>query len=255
MTPRPDFLIIGVQKGGTTSLHSYLTQHPQIAMASLRKELHYFDREKNKPYPEHSWYLSQFSHDDTLMRGETTPAYCYHPQALNRIYEFDPKLKLIMILRNPVNRAISHYWMSRSRNQEKLPMWEAFTTETERLRKFPLRHKRFSYLVRGKYIQQINRIHELFPEEQLLLIKSEDLQREPQPTLKHVTDFLNIEDYTFDTSERLHQGDYPRTDPAIQHWLHGYFYEYNIRLQKQVKMDVREWNQISLNTPGNGDLL
>lgn len=105
----PDFIIIGVQKGGTTSLYSYLTQHPQIAPAT-QKEIHYFDFNFDKST---DWYCSHFStssEGEYLLAGEASPYYIFHPQVPQRIYDLFPQVKIIALLRNPVERAISHYY-------------------------------------------------------------------------------------------------------------------------------------------------
>jgi len=113
----PDFIIIGVQRGGTTSLYKYMTKHPKIIPA-LKKEIHFFDNKFGKGL---SWYESQFMQnpffcllkrkrksEDTIT-GEASPYYIYHPHVPKRISKILPNVKLIAILRNPIERAFSHY--------------------------------------------------------------------------------------------------------------------------------------------------
>src|SRR5688572_4751100 len=108
MARLPSFLIIGVQRGGTTSLYDYLVQHPRIAPAK-RKEVHYFDiRYPNGP----AWYRKQFSWwlnvRRNVMTGEASPYYIFHPAVPDRVRETVPDAKLIVLLREPVARALSH---------------------------------------------------------------------------------------------------------------------------------------------------
>src|SRR2546423_13513556 len=112
----PDFLIIGGQKCGTTSLYYYLIEHPNIAPA-VRKQMHFFDNRFKKGF---GWYKSNFPtifskwyktflHKQKFVSGEATPYYLFHPLAASRVHQFLPDVKLIVLLRNPVNRAYSHY--------------------------------------------------------------------------------------------------------------------------------------------------
>jgi len=159
----PDFLIIGAQKCGTTSLYRYLIQHPQIEPA-IKKEIHYFDLNYNKPI---QWYLNQFPALKTQsdrITGEATPYYIFHPHAPYRIKEHMPDAKIIVLLRNPVDRAYSHYHYAVERYGETLSFEEALDIENERLagemekfQKNPYYKSRnyrcFSYQKRGIYIE------------------------------------------------------------------------------------------------------
>ena len=126
-----DFAICGTQKGGTSALDAYLREHPEICMADV-KEVHFFDTEKHfareainySKY--HSFFTPQKSHK---ILGEATPVYMYWPNAPQRLREYNPRMKLIILLRNPIERAYSHWNMQRTRGIDKLPFWDAIREE------------------------------------------------------------------------------------------------------------------------------
>lgn len=165
---RPNFLIIGVQKGGTTSLYSYLAAHPRVSPA-LGKEVHYFDFHYGCG---ERWYRAHFvpqawSDVRGLQTGEASPEYLFCPAAPQRVAAFDPGMKLIVMLRNPVERAYSQYQMSRRRGSETLSFAEALALEPERLEAERRRlgavaahargksHRHHSYQSRGYYAEQL----------------------------------------------------------------------------------------------------
>ena len=145
--PYVDFIVAGAQKGGTTALDFYLRQHPNICMAT-GKEVHFFDTEKffqghKVDYDEyHSRFEPNASH---VLVGEATPIYMYWHYAPRRIWEYNSKMKLIILLRNPIERAYSHWNMERSRNWEHLPFWDAIQYESQRCREaLPYQHRVYS---------------------------------------------------------------------------------------------------------------
>ena len=204
---RVDFLIGGTQKGGTSALAHFLSLHPEIFLPN-GKEAHFFDR---PAYPDGSSrefvarrYREKFP---TASRGrfvgDATPIYMYLPFVPERVHRHNPAMKWILLLREPVARAVSHYSMSRKRGRERLAPALAFRLEAFRLwrdRRRPvtgqssLRHH--SYLDRGFYSRQIARIREFFPAEQVLVLTAEHLRRRHEETLREVYAFLGIEDRT-----------------------------------------------------------
>lgn len=197
----PDFLIIGVQKGGTTSLYNFLNQHSSINL-SKHKEIHFFDKKYNYGF---FWYRSFFPFLwDKRLSGEATPYYIYHPLVAKRVKDKYPKIKIIVLLRNPLDRAISHYNMEvhRGREQSKdiLSLFNLepgmIKKETQKLHSNPdyqsdqLQHN--SYFDRGNYSQQIKRWYQYFNKEQILILKSEDLFNNNKNKLSKVLEFLNI---------------------------------------------------------------
>lgn len=190
-----NFLICGTQKGGTTALDAYLREHPQICMAN-KKEVHFFDNESyfrsNKP--DYSKY-HEFFQPNTSQKlfGETTPSYMYWYSAPRRVWEYNPNMKFIIILRNPITRAYSHWNMQRDLKREHLSFLDAIRNERKRCREeLPLQNRPFSYIDRGFYTEQIRRIWHYFPKSQTLFLKSEDLRSNPRLIINKVCDFLNV---------------------------------------------------------------
>ena len=198
----PDFVVIGAQRGGTTSLHAYLGGHPRIALPAT-KELHYLTDRFARG---REWYLGQFpaAIPPDGLTGEATPYALFHPLAPDRLRATAPDAKLIVLLRNPVDRAYSHYLMAHARGDEPLDFAAALDSEAdrmageeERLRSDPTYvswpHKQFSYLARGDYAPQLARWFARFPRDQFLILRSEDLYADPAATYGRVLDFLELE--------------------------------------------------------------
>ena len=241
----PSFIIVGAQKSGTTSLYHWLNQHPQISM-SQSEEPHYFDREQD--YPNLSWYLSQFIPNKAaqmgkpLKFGEKTPIYCYWPTAIARIHAFDPAMKLIMILRNPVDRAISQYWMGFQRGTETLSMKAAFAREQKRIQEngsVSLRHH--SYLSRGYYYAQLARIYSFFTYEQVFVGRFEDLVKNPQLTMDEIFDFLEVASTQVGDLQPHRVGQYPDVNPQLRRELVDHFSPYNDLLSKGFGIHTDDW--------------
>jgi hypothetical protein len=116
--PRVSFIVIGVQKAGTTALHDYLADDPAIGLSDV-KEVHYFDDETvDWAAPDYGAYHAHFADDGREIRGEATPIYVYWPNALDRIRAYNPAMRLILMLRDPVERAWSHWRMETARGVE-----------------------------------------------------------------------------------------------------------------------------------------
>lgn len=125
----PDFIIIGAQKCGTTSLFNYLSKHPDVSLPE-EKEIHFFDKFYNKGI---NWYKKNFLNDG-MLTGEATPYYIYHPHVTVRISSCCPNAKLIVMLRNPIDRAYSNFSMEKQRNNEPLATFEeAIAAEPKRI--------------------------------------------------------------------------------------------------------------------------
>jgi hypothetical protein len=188
-----DFVIGGTQKGGTSALDSFLRKHPEICMPTTRKELHFFDREKeNTDYDAyHANFKPQPQHRAI---GEASPIYMYWETAPDRIRNYNPKMKWILALRNPVERAFSAWNMETKRGKEKLPFAEAIEREAERCREaLPLQHRVYSYVDRGFYAHQVRHLFDIFGKENVLVLLSEELRNEHQKTLRGVFEFLGVD--------------------------------------------------------------
>ena len=159
----PDFLGIGTQKGGTTSLHQWLNNHPGVFLPKC-KEIHYFDLHHEKPL---EWYKSKFKYAELDQKcGEITPFYLYHPEAPNRIKSIIPNAKLIILLRDPVERTISQVYHAKKRGFEKLEPKLALEAEAQRLMHGGIESlQKHSYMARSLYIKQLDRYEKLFKKE------------------------------------------------------------------------------------------
>ena len=186
----PDFLVLGTQKGGTTTLQRLLNQHPGVFLAP-GKEVHYFSKHwEQSP----AWYASHFRDARPgQRRGDITPFYLFHPQAPQRIHSLLPGAQLIVLLRDPVERALSQYFHSVRLGFEPLSLAEGLAAEPERLAtEAPLHLQEHSYVSRSRYLEQLDRYSDLFPDQQLLVLKSEAFFAEPETTWKRIESFLGL---------------------------------------------------------------
>jgi hypothetical protein len=245
----PDFIIIGAQKGGTTSLYRYLTEHPGIVSA-YDKEVHFCDLSFHKG---ERWYRSHFclrSHLQAIERrrgqraitGEASPYYIFHPLAPQRVRAVVPDAKLIALLRNPIDRAYSHFIHSRRRAHEPLETFEeAIEAEPQRLAgevekiiasgTYRSRsHQRQSYLARGLYADQLVAWLALFPREQLLILQSEDFFAHTAQRYHDVLRFLGVSDWTLPAYRPANQRAYAPIAAATRRRLQDFFRPHNERL-------------------------
>jgi hypothetical protein len=203
---RVGFLIAGVQKGGTTALFDHLRVHPDLSMAP-EKEVHFFDDEgPGSPgrdgmgfgvdwsAPDYAAYHARFAPADGRLRGEATPIYLYWPPSLARIAAYDPSIKLILVFRDPVQRAWSHWRMERARGVEPLSFSEAIRSGRARVDDpaAPGHHRVHSYVERGFYAAQIARLLALFPRQQVFFGDARLLRTQPTLFLRNVCEFLNV---------------------------------------------------------------
>ncbi|MFT4036883.1 MAG: sulfotransferase domain-containing protein [Thermomicrobiales bacterium] len=246
----PDFVIVGTQRGGTTSLHAYLNQHPQISTPA-KKELHYLTDRYDRG---HDWYLGQFPAtvaQGTLV-GEATPYALFHPLAPGRLRLISPTTRVIALLRNPVDRAYSHYLLERSRGHECLTFMEALDAEPDRLANLEHKlgsgelrvsdvHKRASYMARGEYARQWLRYVPAPGHPEPLYLRSEDLYRDPQGTVRTVTDFLDLPPLT-GVDYRVHNATSgPPLPPDARERLRAHFAPLNATLAGRLGWDP-DWN-------------
>ena len=196
----PDFLGVGAQKGGTTTLQRLLEQHPGAYLPAA-KELHYFSLHLARGQ---AWYRQAFAAARPEQRcGEITPYYLFHPAAPARIQALLPQARLIVLLRDPVERALSQVFHSRRLGLEPLGLEQALAAEALRLEGAEAvlaaadgrhrSHQEHSYLARSRYEQQLPRFEALFPAEQLLVLRSEDLFAQPGRVWGQVLAFLELE--------------------------------------------------------------
>jgi len=193
---RVGFLIAGAQKAGTTALFDYLAEIPALELPAV-KEAHFFDDEEKADWaaPDYAPYHALFRDPDRLW-GEATPIYFYWPNALERIRAYNPAIKLILLFRDPVERAWSHWKMEYARGKETQPFGWCIREGRARMADalpYPGFHRVYSYVERGFYGRQLAHALALFPREQLLLLGSEELRRDPTGTIGAVCAFLGVE--------------------------------------------------------------
>jgi Sulfotransferase domain len=242
---RVNFVIAGTQKGGTSVLDQYLRSCPEICMANS-KELHFFDNEKrfvNKKV-DYSFYHSCFSpRESDRLFGESTPVYMYWYPAPRRIWEYNSAMKWILILRNPVERAFSHWNMERDRGREPLSFLDAIMKERARCRDaLPHQHRAYSYVDRGFYAEQIRRIWHYFPVEQTLILRNEALRNEFRTSLDKVCDFLGVQRLINIEPKVVHSRPYvAQLTESERNYLKD-VYRFEIReLERLLGWDCSQW--------------
>lgn len=238
--PLVNFLIAGVQKGGTTALFDYFTDYADIALPRV-KEVHFFDNEaQDWSRPDYAWYHGVFPDPGRPACGEATPIYVYWPNSLERICAYNAAMRLIVVLRDPVQRAWSHWRMEYARGAEREPFAWCIREGRRRLFDAPPYgvHRVYSYVERGFYGQQLDRLFSLFPREQALILRAEDLQAQPAETLASARRFLGLPPAPTPTPRQVHVGremDYGSTLTAEDvSYLRGLYAEDQARLAALV---------------------
>jgi hypothetical protein len=245
----PDFLIIGAARCGTTSFHASLNEHPCVE-PTWRKEIYFFDRHWAKGL---SWYRAHFPirHARTLA-GEATPCYLIHPHVPRRVLDTVPKVRLIALLRDPVDRAYSFYQMKLRYGFETLPFEEAVEREADRLAgemermledesyyAFAFQH--YSYLHRGIYAEQLSHWLKHFSRDQLLILDSHSFDSDPSGTMRHVSAFLDLPEPPDAKSgargKKLNFAPYPAMKASTRRELTDYFRPHNQRLYHLLGRD------------------
>jgi hypothetical protein len=253
----PDFLIIGAEKAGTTFVYSALCQHPYVEPAS-EKEIHFFDTGKWSKKGV-GWYRSQFParawrDGQKVITGEASPYYLPHPFSPSRASDILPNVKLIALLRNPVDRAYSAYKHKVSTGQESLSFEEALAEEENRTagdlhemlsdeNYYSSRFRLYAYRTRGIYVDQLQRWHKYFAPNQLLVLKSEDLFVDPIGTLERVHEFLDLPKYDMSSTsltEERNSRTYVPMAAASRQQLEKFFEPHNQRLYEYLGVDF-DW--------------
>ncbi|MFV2000822.1 MAG: sulfotransferase [Acidimicrobiia bacterium] len=250
----PDFVILGGQRCGTSSLYKYLGRHPEIA-PSLRKETEYFTIDFDKG---ESWYRAHFpleirrtvaeKRGKTLLTFEATPDYLFDPRAPQRLAELLPEAKLIIMMRDPVERAYSHYRHNVRLGLEDLSFRDAIAAETERvapdiemMHRDPLNRvlnfRRYSYMSRGLYSEQLARWFDQFERDRFLIMSAEDFFVHPGNTLHSLEGFVGVD--VWSPSEFLNYsyvgastGENPDLPPDLRHELEQRFVASNADLER-----------------------
>ena len=234
---KPDFIIIGAMKSATSAIYEYLMTHPLVAKR-MPKELHFFTLNYDKGF---DWYSQQFKpkqhHLSTtkLLIGEASPSYFPSDIAPNRIAQLLPEVKLILSLRNPSDRAISHYYHQFNRVKDETRfIEEVFSVqEIASLQERPYT-KTSSYIQLGKYLPQIQRWLNVFPREQILILNYHDLEINPQAFINCIFNFLGLPIYSIKSMDKIYANQYPNVSREIKQRLDNYFYPYNQKLNSAL---------------------
>jgi hypothetical protein len=260
----PDFLIIGAKRGGTTSLSRYLFAHPDVMPLVPRvqriKGVHFFDQNF---WRGERWYRSFFPLDAarriaerrrTHRTGEASPYYLFHPVAAERAARVAPEARIVVILRNPVDRAFSH-WRERSRNGgEPLSFEDALDAEEERLRGLEdyLRaserhvsyaHEQQSYLAQGEYLGSLRRWTDRYPDQRMLVLLSEALEADPAVPYGRLLEFLGLRPFRPAEFARYNFHPGPTMDPALRLRLLRHYRPHNEALAAALGIDLSGWNR------------
>ncbi|MGI9115806.1 MAG: sulfotransferase family protein [Chthoniobacterales bacterium] len=242
---RLDFIVAGAQKSGTTALNYYLKRDPRIALP-VRKELHFFD---NDAFFTGSTVVSYYRLHEMFplapagsIAGENTPNYLYSPPALPRIRDYNPAIKLIILLRNPIDRAFSQWNMQRVRGIEPLDFLDAISAEPNRLTQLdPEQRRKFAYVDRGRYGVQLSRALHLFPPRQLLILKYEEFRAHQPEVVEKVFRFLGLSPVAFRHIE-AHDIAYKRRIRAGERVaVHELLRDDIARLEQLLNWDCSNW--------------
>ena len=229
LRPLPSALIIGTMKGGTSTLNAWLRHHPQVMFSAI-KEVHYFDEcfERGE-----RWYRTYFPLWEQWLGGrcslEATPAYLYRASVvIPRMHALLPEARLIVLLRNPVARAISHYGHQLQRGVEQRSAADALMGADPSGKGKPNHYKR-----RGLYAEQLEQVLQLYPREQLLVLRSEDFFADPATSYATVQRFLDLDLQPLPPLSAPENVGRAKTEipPEVRAHLHDFYREPNQRLQ------------------------
>ena len=243
----PNFLVIGAMKSGSTTLHQYINNHPNVIPASI-KEVHYFDYYFGSDF----WYRSNFPKKDemvkngiTCLTGDSTPQYLFHPLTPKRVFDLLPKINILCVLRNPIDRAFSHYNHNVRNGNESLSFEDAIFKRDEKLDQEyknlisnndcdVVFYERYNYLNLGKYAEQLSEWFKFFPKDQFFICKTEDLSSH---TLIQAYEFLGLPYYNPGKITSLNTGKYDAMNRSTREKLYNFFEPYNSKLSTLLNME------------------
>ncbi|HYX87388.1 MAG TPA: sulfotransferase domain-containing protein [Gaiellales bacterium] len=244
----PDFIVIGAQRAGSTSLFMLLCAHLRVAAPS-HKEIHYFDLQHHRGI---RWYRSHFPLRAAAVgrvTGEASPYYLFHPAVPARVAAALPDARLVALLRDPVDRAYSQYHLAVRDGHETLDFEEALRAEAERLAGEEERllhepgsrsvaHRHLSYAARGMYAEQLERWYAHFPPDKLLVVVSEELFADPPPVVDRVVAFLGLAPVEMPPLPVRNQRPYPPMSPEARAFLEARFEAPNAALYRLLGRDL-----------------
>ncbi len=245
----PSFIIFGAPRCGTTSLYNYLIEHPSIEPA-LSKEVGFFELNYNKGINWYKLYFPTFFNKYRIekkfrkyfMTGEATSNYIHHPLVPTRIKKEIPNVKLIALLRNPVDRAFSQFFKQIKQRREDLSFEDAIKKEQDRIKGeikkmsknldyYSLNYHNYSYLTAGIYIDRIKNWFEVFPKEQILIIKSENFYEKPDQIYNEILKFLGLPEWNLSQYQRYNFfEDQPKIKVSTRKELDEFYKPHNKKL-------------------------
>lgn len=245
----PDYIIIGAQKSGTTVLHKYIGKHPFVSNPS-KKELHFFDINYDNGV---DWYLEQFpalTKSKHFITGEASPYYLFKDGVAERVANFNKNIKLIVIFRDPVDRAYSQYWHEVRRGRIKTSFEDHIAKELqfqdEEKHQFGTTcmetiHRRYMLLARSRYAEQLEYWFQHFQKDQFLFLEMLHLYRDPKNIIQSVFKFLGLSsNCSWFEPLSYNPSSYPQLSLQTRMKLNSYFYEYNMRLLNMTGINFIE---------------
>lgn len=261
--PLPDFLLIGTKRGGTTSLYYDLLKVPQIVTmfpsakylpkANETKGVHFFD---SNFFRGSRWYRSYMPTARSRRRaekrlaspvivGEASPYYLFHPLAAERAHALVPQAKLIVLLRDPVQRTYSHWKERRRSNAEPLEFLDALDAEPDRLRGeeerliadpryYSYPHEQQSYVTQSRYAPALERWAKLYGMDNILVVASEEYYADQPGTVARIAAFLGVDGGEVPAGQRMNAAPGERLSPEVQARLSALFVEDNARLERMI---------------------
>jgi hypothetical protein len=236
-----DFIVAGAQKAGTTAIHDFLAQHPHVAL--LRDQaLHFFDKEEHfAGEPDYRILHGNFDPGwRWRVAGEVTADYLYYPSALERIAAYNPKMKLIISLRNPAERAFSQWNMRREKGQEPLEFLDALKRDQQTgIWEGPRGN---AYLARSLYSRQLEKVFALFPREQVFILKYETFRSDPHPIIDGIFDFIGVPGKSRLKNKERNIGSYSRKPTAEERKYAGTIFDEDItRIENLLGWNCSDW--------------
>ena len=253
----PDFIIIGVGRAGTTALYSYLIQHQSIHPAlndddKLASDIHFFEYMISDDI---QWYRSHFPISSSKqITGEFTSTYVYHPDVPKRIFNLLPKIKLIVILRNPIDKAYSTYYQQFRYGECSTTFEETIDAEFHRINLLQNSPELDSYnpdfsnsiahnIIRhGIYADYLKNWLDIFSKEQILVLNADDLKKSTKKTLEHVFNFLDVKNQNIENTSKISAREYPSMDNSTRQKLIEFYKPHNQKLNELLGTNF-QWDK------------
>lgn len=244
-SPKVNYLCIGAQKAGSSVLRHYLSQNDEIYIKM--QEIHFFDQKKFSK-SDYDKYEEKFNSKEEKMIGEKTPEYGYLPLCINRIYNYNPDMKLIYILREPISRAYSGFnmYVDKRKNIWKKDyynynnLYNIFEKEEKDLKN--VKYKNDHLILRGYYYEHIEYILTKFPKENLYICIAEEIQENENVEYNKIFDFLGVKNIDLKKSNETNSRSYKKKIPKdLEKELYKIFKPHNEKLYKLLGRKIDIW--------------